>query len=83
MTKVDKRVEAAARVDQETRRLHTIWAEWDDTKAELQAKRDRMIAEGKALPDDKFIYIGWRAPQNSETEVEMERIRSPDGQSET
>jgi hypothetical protein len=34
-----------------------VIGEYGETEADLDARRDRMIAEGKALPDDEFIYI--------------------------
>jgi hypothetical protein len=44
------------------RRVFFIWkAPWD-TPADVEAKRDRLIAEGTARPDDEFIHIRWRRP---------------------
>jgi hypothetical protein len=34
-----------------------VIGEYGETEADLDARRGRMIAEGKALPDDEFIYI--------------------------
>jgi hypothetical protein len=44
------------------RRAFFIWKDPCDTPADVEAKRDRLIAEGTAQPDDKFIYIRWRRP---------------------
>jgi hypothetical protein len=30
--------------------------------ADVEAKRDRLIAEGTAQADDEFIHIRWRRP---------------------
>ena len=65
MTRYAKRVQTAEQVHEESRRLHVIWAEWDDTEADLEVKRERMVADGKASPGDKFVYVGWKAPQDT------------------
>ena len=43
-------------------RTFFIWKDASDTPADIEAKRDRLLAEGTARPDDKFIYIRWRRP---------------------
>ena len=43
-------------------RTFFIWKDLWDTPADVEAKRDRLIAEGTAQADDKFIYIRWRRP---------------------
>jgi hypothetical protein len=48
------------RVNEGSRRRHGIWADYRDAAADLRAKRDRMIVEGRAHPDDKFIIICWQ-----------------------
>ncbi len=44
------------------RRVFFIWEDLWDTPADVAAKRDRLIAEGTAHADDKFIHIRWRRP---------------------
>ena len=44
------------------RRVLFIWEDLWDTPADVEAKRDRLIAEGTAQADDKFIYVRWRRP---------------------
>ena len=44
------------------RRVFFIWKDPGDTPADVGAKRDRLIAEGTAQADDKFIYVRWRRP---------------------
>jgi hypothetical protein len=43
-------------------RTFFIWKDASDTPADVEAKRDRLIAEGTAQADDKFIYVRWRRP---------------------
>jgi hypothetical protein len=31
-----------------------------DTPADIDAKRDRMIAAGRAHPDDTFVQVRWK-----------------------
>ena len=44
------------------RRVFFIWKDHRDTPADVEAKRDGLIAEGTAQADDKFIYVRWRRP---------------------
>ena len=43
-------------------RTFFIWKDASDTSADVEAKRHRLIAEGRAQADDKFIYVRWRRP---------------------
>ena len=43
-------------------RTFFIWKDPGDTPADVAAKRDRLIGEGTAQADDKFIYVRWRRP---------------------
>lgn len=53
-----KRLEAAERVKKpEVRGARMVIGEYGETEADLDARRDRVSAQGKALPDDEFIYI--------------------------
>jgi hypothetical protein len=44
------------------RRVFFIWKDPGDTSADVEAKRDHLIAEGTARTDDEFIHIRWRRP---------------------
>ena len=44
------------------RRVFFIWKDPGDTPADVEAKRDRLIAEGTAHADDEFIHVRWRRP---------------------
>jgi hypothetical protein len=37
-----------------------LWVHHRDTPADTQAKRDRLIAEGRAHPDDTFVHVRWK-----------------------
>ena len=43
-------------------RTFFIWKDPGETPADIEAKRDRLLAEGTAQADDKFIYVRWRRP---------------------
>jgi hypothetical protein len=60
MTRIIKRLEALERANEKSRQFQGIWADYGDTQADLDAKRDLMIAEGRAHPDDKFFIICWQ-----------------------
>jgi hypothetical protein len=43
------------------RRTHLIW--WDEEEereSDVRLRVERMIAQGKAHPDDRFFYVSWR-----------------------
>jgi hypothetical protein len=46
-------------------RIHMLWVHHRDTSADTQAKRDRLIAEGRAHPDDTFVHIRWKRPDET------------------
>jgi len=39
---------------------HALWVDARDTPADIDAKRDRLIAAGRARPDDTFVYVRWK-----------------------
>jgi hypothetical protein len=39
---------------------HALWVDARDTPADIEAKRDRLIAAGRARPDDTFVYVRWK-----------------------
>ena len=63
MTDFDRqrlRVEALEKPPRRERRTHLIW--WDEKESEsgVRLRVERMIAQGKAHPDDRFFYVSWR-----------------------
>jgi hypothetical protein len=46
-------------------RTHMLWVHHGDTPADTQANRDRLIAEGRAHPDDTFVHIRWKRPDET------------------
>ena len=43
------------------RRTHVIW--WDEeeeSESDVRLRVERMIAQGKAHPCDRFFYVSWR-----------------------
>jgi len=53
LTKLTKRVVRQPRT-------HLLWVDHRDTPADTEAKRDRLIAEGRAHPDDIFVRVRWK-----------------------
>ena len=43
-------------------RTHALWVDARDTPADIDAKRDRLIAAGRARPDDTFVCVRWKRP---------------------
>jgi hypothetical protein len=37
-----------------------LWVDARDTPADIEAKRDRMIAAGRARPGDTFVHVRWK-----------------------
>jgi hypothetical protein len=46
-------------------RTHMLWVHHRDTPADTQAKRDRLIAEGRAHPEDTFVHVRWKRPDET------------------
>ena len=42
-------------------RTHFLFVAADATDAEIAAERDRLIADGTASPDDRFIPFSWKS----------------------
>jgi hypothetical protein len=42
--------------------MHMLWVDARDTPADIDAKRDRLIAAGRARPDDTFVRVRWKRP---------------------
>jgi hypothetical protein len=43
-------------------RTHLLWVDARDTPADIDAKRDRLIAAGRARPGDTFVRVRWKRP---------------------
>lgn len=46
-------------------RTHLLWVDHRDTPADIEAKRDRLIAAGPARPDDTFVHVRWKRPDET------------------
>jgi hypothetical protein len=46
-------------------RTHALWVDETDTPADIDAKRDRLIAAGHAHPGDTFVRIRWKRQDES------------------
>jgi hypothetical protein len=42
------------------RRIYPLWVDARDTPADIEAKRNRLIATGSARADDEFVQIRWK-----------------------
>jgi hypothetical protein len=64
-----KRLEALEAIRARRRRTHFIWVNKGDSRADIEARQDRLIAQGTASPDDVFVRVGWKGsmpPRRSE-----------------
>jgi hypothetical protein len=41
-------------------RTHLLWVNARDTPADVEAKRNRLIAAGRASADDEFVQVRWK-----------------------
>ena len=41
-------------------RTHALWVDERDTPADIEAKRNRLIAAGRARADDTFVHVRWK-----------------------
>jgi hypothetical protein len=41
-------------------RTHLIWRDEEESERDIRLRVERMIAQGKANPDDRFFYVSWR-----------------------
>ena len=63
MTDVDRqrlRVEALEKPLRRERRSLLIWWEEEESESDVRLRVERMIAQGKARPYDRFFYVSWR-----------------------
>jgi hypothetical protein len=44
------------------RRHYPLWVHARDTPADIEAKRERVIAAGLASADDQFVLVRWKRP---------------------
>jgi hypothetical protein len=47
------------------RRRYPLWLDARDTPADIEAKRERVIAAGLASADDEFVLVRWKRPGES------------------
>jgi hypothetical protein len=55
-----RRLEGLEKTHAEEPRTHFLFVAADDSDAEIEAQRDRLIAEGKASANDRFIPFCWQ-----------------------
>jgi hypothetical protein len=63
MTDVDRqrlRVEALEKPLRRECRTHLIWWDEEESERDVRLRVKRMIAQGKAHPNDRFFYVSWR-----------------------
>jgi hypothetical protein len=41
-------------------RTYPLWVDARDTPADIEAKRNRLIAAGRARADDTFVHVRWK-----------------------
>jgi hypothetical protein len=41
-------------------RTHLLWVDARDAPADIEAKRNRLIAAGRAHADDMFVHVRWK-----------------------
>jgi hypothetical protein len=41
-------------------RIQLLWVDARDTPADIEANRQRLIAGGRARPDDEFVHVRWK-----------------------
>ena len=46
-------------------RRYPLWVDERDTPADIEAKRNRVIAAGLASTDDEFVLVRWKRPGES------------------
>ena len=46
-------------------RYYPLWVDARDTPAEIEAKRNRAIADGLASADDQFVLVRWKRRDGS------------------
>jgi hypothetical protein len=39
---------------------HLPWVDARDTPTDIRAERNRLIAAGRARPDDTFVHVRWK-----------------------
>lgn len=55
-----RRLEGLEKPHADEPRTHFLFVAVDDSDAEIEAQRDRLIAEGKASAGDRFIPFCWQ-----------------------
>ncbi len=63
MTSVERqrrRIEAFERPHRRERRAHIVWWDEEESESDVRLRVERMIAQGRAEPDDRFFYVSWK-----------------------
>jgi hypothetical protein len=55
-----KQLEKLEKIRESRRKTHFRWVKQHDTDADLEEWRNRLIAEGEARADDRFVYLRWK-----------------------
>ena len=55
-----KRLEALEDIEARQRRTHFLFARRGETPAEVHARIERMVADGEAGADDRFVTFRWQ-----------------------
>jgi hypothetical protein len=56
----EKRLQSLEQRHAREQRVHLVWVEPDDSEAVIEEKCNRLIAEGRAGPHDRFVLTGWK-----------------------
>jgi hypothetical protein len=54
------RLKALEKSHTRERRIYPLWVDARDTPGDIAAKRNRLIAGGRASADDEFVQIRWK-----------------------
>jgi hypothetical protein len=55
-----KRLDEVMKQVSRKRRIYPLWVDERDTPADIEAKRKRLIAAGRARADDVFVHVRWK-----------------------
>jgi hypothetical protein len=58
-----RRLDRLVKAHAARRRTHYLFRGMDETEPQVDARRDAMIASGKAGPNDRFIIFSWKSPK--------------------
>jgi hypothetical protein len=55
-----KRLDEVMKQVSRKHRIYPLWVDERDTPADIEAKRKRLIAAGRARADDVFVHVRWK-----------------------